>query len=196
MSSLSLSFLGVKNEAYLNEARKCIYKAIIYLEEIVSGLVDAPFSDYEAGLETISAFSDESRYNLVRKMGFTIDSLEEGFGENSKWKWSFVELEGRFAAVAKNLLNLKTFVGGHGSPLGGVLGPHGAPWRLQGAAAAGGGPLPGEVRAFHDAHRRHQGGHQFPLRRAAAAHRCWENRTRPTWSRRRRRSGVRRWKMI
>ncbi|HYW83560.1 MAG TPA: hypothetical protein VFB30_09910, partial [Spirochaetia bacterium] len=27
------------------------------------------------------------------------------------WKWSFVELEGRFAAVTKNLLNLKTFVG-------------------------------------------------------------------------------------
>ncbi len=112
MSSLSLSFLGVKNEAFLNEARKCIYKAIIYLEEIVSAFVDAPFSDYEEGLEAITAFSDESRYNLVRKMGFTIDALEEGFGENSKWKWSFVELEGRFAAVAKNLLNLKTFIAG------------------------------------------------------------------------------------
>ena len=48
----------------------------------------------------------------MRKLGFTIDSLEEGYGDNSKWKWSFVELEGRFAAVAKNLLNLKTFVAG------------------------------------------------------------------------------------
>ena len=94
MSSLSMSFLGVKNEAYLNDARKCIYKAIIYLEEIVTGYIDAPFSDYEQGLESISSFSDENRYNLVRKLGFTIDSLEEGFGENSKWKWSFVELEG------------------------------------------------------------------------------------------------------
>ena len=112
MSSLSMSFLGVKNEAFLNEARKCIYQAIISLEEIVSGNVDSPFSEYEPGLETISAFSDENRYNLVRKLGFTIDSLEEGFGENSKWKWSFVELKGRFAAVAKNLLNLKTFVAG------------------------------------------------------------------------------------
>jgi hypothetical protein len=112
MSSLSLSFLGVKNESFLNEARKCIYKAIFYLEEIVTAYVDAPFSDYEQGLETIVAFSDESRYNLVRKLGFTIDSLEEGFGENSKWKWSFVELEGRFATVAKNLLNLKTFIAG------------------------------------------------------------------------------------
>lgn len=112
MSSLSLSFLGVKNEAYLNEARKCIYKALFYLEEIVSPLVDAPFGDYEQGLESISAFSDESKYNLVRKVGFTIDSLKDGYGENSKWKWSFVELEGRLATVAKNLLNLKTFVAG------------------------------------------------------------------------------------
>jgi hypothetical protein len=112
MSSLSLSFLGVKNEAFLNEARKCIYKAIIYLEEIVSAYVDAPFSDYEPGLDAIASYSDENRYNLVRKMGFTIDSLEEGYGDNSKWKWSFVELEGRFAAVAKNMLNLRTFIAG------------------------------------------------------------------------------------
>ena len=112
MNSLSLSFLGVKNEAFLNEGRKCIYKALIYLEEIVSPMVDAPFGDYEQGLETIATFSDEDRYNLVRKLGFAIDSLVEGYGENSKWKWSFVELEGRFAVVTKNLLNLKTFVAG------------------------------------------------------------------------------------
>jgi hypothetical protein len=112
MSSLSLSFLGVRNEAFLNDSRKGIYKAIIYLEEVVSAFVDAPFSDYEERLEAITSFSDENRLKLVRKMGFTIDSLEEGYGDNSKWKWSFVELEGRFAVVAKNLLNLKTFVAG------------------------------------------------------------------------------------
>jgi hypothetical protein len=110
MSSLSLSFLGVKNEAYLGEARKCLYKAIVYVEEIVSALVDAPFSEYEEGLETIAGFSDDNRLTFVRKLGFAIDSLEDGYGENSKWKWSFVELEGRYAAVCKNLINLKTFV--------------------------------------------------------------------------------------
>ncbi len=112
MNSLSLSFLGVRSEAYLNEGRKCIYKALIYLEEIVSPVIDAPFSDYEQGLEAIVSVSDEERHALVRKLGFTIDSLEDGYGENSKWKWSFVEIEGRFAVVAKNLLNLKTFVAG------------------------------------------------------------------------------------
>jgi len=112
MNSLSQSFLGVKNENHLNESRKCIYRALIYLEEIVSPLVDAPFSDYEAGLATISSFTDENRYNLVRKLGFAIDSIEQEYGEGTKWKWSFVELEGRFAVVTKNLLNLKTFIAG------------------------------------------------------------------------------------
>jgi hypothetical protein len=111
MNSLSLSLLGVKNELYLNEARKCCYKSIIYLEEIVSTYIDAPFSDYEDRLATIEAYDDISRYNLVRKLGFTISSVEDAFGINSKWKWSFVELEGRYATVLKNLINLKTVLG-------------------------------------------------------------------------------------
>jgi hypothetical protein len=112
MNSLSWSFLGVKNEAYLNEARKCIYKTLIYLEEIVTPYIDVPFSDYEGGLASIESFADDARYAMVRKLGFAIDSLEDGFGVNSKWKWSFVEMEGRYAVVTKNLLNLKTFVTG------------------------------------------------------------------------------------
>jgi hypothetical protein len=112
MNSLSLSFLGVKNEAYLNEARKCLYKTIIALEEIVTPEVDAPFSDYEQGLASIETFPDEGRLTLLRKIGYSLDAIQEGYGENSKWKWSFVELEGRFAAVAKNMLNLKTLIAG------------------------------------------------------------------------------------
>jgi hypothetical protein len=112
MNSLSQSLLGVKNEAFLNEARKCCYKAIIWLEEVVSSLVDAPFSEYESVHQEIAACPDESRYALARKIGYAIDAIEEGFGDNSKWKWSFVELEGRYATVVKNLLNLKTLLAG------------------------------------------------------------------------------------
>ncbi len=112
MNSLSLSLLGVKTEAYLNEARKSIYKTIIYLEEVITSFIDVPFSDYEEGLASIEAYTDQNRYDLVRKLGFSIDAIKEGFGDNSKWKWSFVELEGRYAVVAKNLLNLKTLVTG------------------------------------------------------------------------------------
>jgi hypothetical protein len=108
LNSLSVSMLGVKSESYLNEARKCLYKSIIYLEEAVTNSIDVPFSEYEENIKSIEAIDDMHRYHLVRKLGFSIDSVEDSFGDNSKWKWSFVELLGRFATVGKNLIDLKS----------------------------------------------------------------------------------------
>jgi len=107
MNHLSVSLLGIKNEGFLNNARKTLYKSIIYLEDVVSNFIDAPFSEYQEYLEEISEFTYQQRWELLCKLGFTIDQLVDSYGSNSKWKWSFVELEGRFATVSKNLLNLK-----------------------------------------------------------------------------------------
>jgi hypothetical protein len=108
LNNLSVNLLGVKNEDSLNDARKTIYKVLIYLEEVVTPFIDVPFSDYEAKVEEIADFDSEKRFALIRKIGFTIKTLEDAYGDNSKWKWSFVEVEGRFATVCKNLFNLKT----------------------------------------------------------------------------------------
>ena len=107
LNGISATMLGVKNEEALNEARKALYKCVIYLEEIVTGFLDVPFSDYEDKLAEIASFDAARRYALVRKLGLAIRLVEDAYGENSKWKWAFVELEGRFAAVAKNLFDLK-----------------------------------------------------------------------------------------
>ena len=112
MNELSLSLLGIKNEGFLNDARKVCYKSIICMEEIVSPYIDAPFSDYQSGVESLQDFDDRRKYNFICKLGFSIDSVIEGFGSGSKWKWSFVELQGRYAVITKNLLNLKTFISG------------------------------------------------------------------------------------
>ena len=112
MNQLSLTFLGVKNEGMLNDARKRCYQAIIYLEQVVTDFIDAPFSEYEEHLEKIENFDDKQRLNLINKLGFSIESVKEGYGDNSRWKWSFVEVEGRFGTIAKNMINLKTFVAG------------------------------------------------------------------------------------
>jgi hypothetical protein len=110
MNALSLSLLGIKNESFLNDGRKSCYRSIIYMEEIVSPYIDAAFSDYQQGVESLESFDDKSKYRFLCKLGFAIDSVTEGFGSGSKWKWSFVELQGRYAVIAKNLLNLKTFI--------------------------------------------------------------------------------------
>ena len=106
-NSLSWSMLGVKNNDVLNEARKVLYKAVIYLEEVVTNIIDMPYSELEKNYDAILDFSVEQRYYLVRKLGLAITLLENAFGDNSKWKWSFVELKGRFVVVAKNLIDMR-----------------------------------------------------------------------------------------
>jgi hypothetical protein len=111
LNNLSLAILKNRSEDALNDARKAIYKAVIYLENIVTGKVNVPYSDYESHvLELVQAVNEQRRFDMVRKMGLAINLLEDAYGNNSKWKWSFVELEGRFAAVAKNMLELSSIV--------------------------------------------------------------------------------------
>ena len=112
INALSQTLLGVKNEAYLNDARKGCYKALINLEKVVSNQVEAPFSSYADLLTEIAQVDNETRFFLLRKLGYSIDGVVEGFGANSKWKWSFVEIEARYAAVVKNMINLKTYHSG------------------------------------------------------------------------------------
>lgn len=106
-NSLSIRLMNVKNQDVMNDARKTLYKAIIYLEEIVTNFVDTPYADLEKNWAAISDASLERRYLIIRKLGLAIRLLEDALGENSKWKQSFVELKGRFAAVAKNLVDMK-----------------------------------------------------------------------------------------
>ncbi|WP_461247277.1 hypothetical protein [Treponema sp. R6D11] len=107
INGMSQAVLKSKNEEALNDARKSLYKAVIYLEEVVSNLIDAPFSDYQDKLIAIESYNQDQRYHLICKMGFAIDLLEQAYGDNSKWRWTFVDLEGRFAVTAKNIIDLK-----------------------------------------------------------------------------------------
>nr|WP_314994107.1 hypothetical protein [uncultured Treponema sp.] len=96
-----------KNEAILNEARKAVYKVIICLEDIVSNFIDVPFSDYEDKVQRIENVPQKHRFYLMRKLGLAIELVIRAYGDNTKWKWTFVEIQGRFATVAKNILDLK-----------------------------------------------------------------------------------------
>ncbi|MCR5401713.1 MAG: hypothetical protein K6E78_08995 [Treponema sp.] len=106
-NSLSWKILGVKNNDALNDARKIIYKAIIYLEDIVTNTIDIPYLDLKKNYDSIIKIPVDKRYYIVRKLGLAINMLEDAFGDNSKWKWSFVELKGRFVVVAKNFVDMR-----------------------------------------------------------------------------------------
>jgi len=107
INGVSQSIQNQKFEDALNDARKAMYKSVIYVEETVSNYVDAPFAEYEKRLWEIESVSPAKRFFLIRKMGLAIQLLAQAYGDKSKWKWGFADLEGRHAVVAKNLLNLK-----------------------------------------------------------------------------------------
>lgn len=106
-NSLSLKILEVKNNDALNEARKVLYKAIIYLEELVTNVIDCPYSELTEKHDALKFYPLDKRFFIIRKLGLAITLLEDAFGDNSKWKWSFVELKGRFATVAKNFIDMR-----------------------------------------------------------------------------------------
>jgi hypothetical protein len=112
LNRISVSMLGIKNEAFLNDARRSCYESIIHLEKVVGDGIDVPFSELDGVWGAIEDYPDRKRYDLMRKMGFTIESVIDGYGENTKWRWSFVELSGRYAVVYKNIINFKTIVAG------------------------------------------------------------------------------------
>ena len=107
INTLSVQVLNFKNNDALNDARKTVYRALIYLEEVVSNIVDCPYKDLEPRLVPIASVPLEKRYYIMRKLGLLIDLLADAFGDNSKWKWTFVEIRGRFVVIAKNLLDMK-----------------------------------------------------------------------------------------
>jgi hypothetical protein len=96
------------SEDILTDSRKALFKGISLMENAVTNWVDVPFSDYEEKIGFIASLGIKKTYTLVRKMGFAIDLFKEEYGENPKWKWSFVDLDGRCAAIAKNVMNLKS----------------------------------------------------------------------------------------
>lgn len=110
MNRLSIELLGVRNEFFLNEGRKACYEALVSVEQVFSDLVDVPYNEYQEKLIDVRAFPVDQKYNMIKKLGFCIQLVKDSFGENSKWKWAFVEMEGRHAVVAKNCLDLKTMV--------------------------------------------------------------------------------------
>jgi hypothetical protein len=110
INAASLSVLKKKDENAMNTARKSLNKCLNYVESVVTKTVDAPFSVYEKQVNEIAAFSPADRYALMQKTGSVINLLKEAFGNDPKWKGTMVEFDGRYAIVAKNIINLRDIV--------------------------------------------------------------------------------------
>jgi hypothetical protein len=105
MNDISNDMLGQKNETYLNNARKEVYKVIQLAEEVVGNDLDRSLKENEEYLLKIQKVNSAQILNLLNLILNVIAKLIKGFGEGSKWKWSFVDILGRMAIVIRNFIN-------------------------------------------------------------------------------------------
>ncbi len=105
MNDISQDMLGQKNETYLNNARKEIYKILQLAEGIVGNDLDRSLKENEEYLVKIDKINPSQILNLMQMILDVINRLIKGFGEGSKWKWSFIDIHGRIAIVIKNFIN-------------------------------------------------------------------------------------------
>ena len=105
MSDASLEMLNIKNESFLNNARKEIYKIIQMLEETVGNDIDRTLKENEEYLIKIEKINPKQILNLIISIQKIVDIIIQRMGEKSKWKWSFVDIQGRIAVIAKNFIN-------------------------------------------------------------------------------------------
>ncbi len=107
MNRISQQLLSVKNEGYLNTARKNLYKILIVLEEVFGKYIDTPVTERDEFFKSVEKLDDQKKLNLAMMLFNNIQAVVRGFGANTKWKWSFVELEGRFSTILKNMCDFK-----------------------------------------------------------------------------------------
>ncbi|MDH4127295.1 MAG: hypothetical protein OEV44_00975 [Spirochaetota bacterium] len=107
MSKVSENYLKKKSDDFLNDGRKTYFKALIELEKVVGNFVDNPLHENQDILKTINKVDPKRVLNLINKLKNTLKLIEDGYGENSKYKWSFVDMQGRYITVFKNFLDYK-----------------------------------------------------------------------------------------
>ncbi len=103
MSDTSMEMLGIKNESFLNNARKEFYKVLQTMENIVGTDIDRSLKSNEEYLVKINRLNPAQILDLIQKIHTVLMNLKHRLGEGSKWKWSFVELQARVAVITKNI---------------------------------------------------------------------------------------------
>jgi len=107
MNEISEEMMQLKNSAFLDNARKNLYKAFADLDVVVKGDIDEPIDFNREELDKIAPFNPKQRLNLYRHLRVSITKLIDAYGQNTKWLWSFPELFSKSANLGKNLIDFR-----------------------------------------------------------------------------------------
>jgi hypothetical protein len=107
INGISLNVSGRCDDIALADAKKAVFKAIFFLGKIVTDKIESPFSEYEEKLARLEEISAQEKYDRVRKLGAAIALVKNAYHGDEAQRWAFVDIEGRFCAIAKNLFDIK-----------------------------------------------------------------------------------------
>lgn len=111
ISRISLEKLAIKSETALNQARKKIYIIIQAFEEVVGNEIDSPLNSNKEQLIPFEKEIDNfKRFELFKQIGFFIDTIKNIYTDNTKWKWSFIDIEGRLIVAIKNFIDFSELI--------------------------------------------------------------------------------------
>ena len=105
MNDLSVEMLGIKNSTFLENARKEFYKVLQYMEQIVGSDIDRSLKENDEYLIKIDRLNPRQILDVMQNINRIFIDLKNKFGQDSKWKWSFVELNARVSVITKNITN-------------------------------------------------------------------------------------------
>ncbi len=106
INNLSVQMLNIKNNKSLDNAKSSLSKILQFMKETVGDEVDRDsLKENEEYLSRIGHFNARQILDLANKIDETFRSLRDSMGEDSKWKWLFVEFQAKLAVINRNLLN-------------------------------------------------------------------------------------------
>ncbi|MCB1309277.1 MAG: hypothetical protein KDK30_13885 [Leptospiraceae bacterium] len=109
MSRLSQEIQNIKNDSYLNDARRELNSLIGDLMKVVGEDIDGTLTENQELLPLIAQVSWEQRLHLCQGFKESIQNVKNAMGESSKWRWSFPDMHMRLATLARNLLDFKAY---------------------------------------------------------------------------------------
>ena len=106
INELSVNMLGIKNNKSLDMAKSNFSKVLQLMKENFGDEVDREsLKENEEYLANISRLNARQILDLTNRINDTFHSLKNSMGEDSKWKWLFVELQAKVAVMNRNLIN-------------------------------------------------------------------------------------------
>jgi len=105
MNDLSVEILGLRSSQHLENARKAFFNVLQCFEEIVGRDIDRSLKDNDTYLATINRLTPAHILSLMKRIHRLLNTMRNKFGQDTKWKWLFVDLQARVSIITKNIIS-------------------------------------------------------------------------------------------